>query len=392
MSKGLKLLTLMGLALLLIIIRASFLPLELNERGIVLGVGIDYDQKTATYNLAVEIATPKQNAMGSESSASQGSQKMVEGSGKSVGLAIRNLFNSFGKTPSFGECGIIILGQECIEQTSLQQTLDYFVSSGSFRDGTVVVACEGQARETLQKRSQVDEYVSFALQTLLVDSGNRAQIQYTTLNSTAQSFYDRSKSCFLNLIRFEAESIGEEASEGSSSQGKGKQGKFLTGQMALFSDGRYVGELNREEVNGLNLCDKKKIFCVFVDEENPNQKALALDKKRVKRAIEISSGKVLVKIELNLGLRELRTDSVGEVITLRRKENSLLSEGQKQGAERQATEAVKKAFAKSTETKCDFFGIKNALYAKYGEEYIDELEGGDFWGNLKLVAVTECDG
>ena len=114
----------MGLALLLIIIRASFLPLELNERGIVLGVGIDYDQKTATYNLAVEIATPKQNAMGSESSASQGSQKMVEGSGKSVGLAIRNLFNSFGKTPSFGECGIIILGQECIEQTSLQQTLD----------------------------------------------------------------------------------------------------------------------------------------------------------------------------------------------------------------------------------------------------------------------------
>ena len=107
----------MAIALALIIVRASFLPLELNERAIVLGVGVDYDENIGEYNVAVEIATPKQNAMGSETSASQGSQKIVEGKGKSVGLAIRDLFNSFGKTPSFGECGIIMLGQNCIEKT-----------------------------------------------------------------------------------------------------------------------------------------------------------------------------------------------------------------------------------------------------------------------------------
>lgn len=390
MNKGIKLLLLIGVGVLLVIIRASFLPLELNERAIVLGAGVDFDAEKKEYNVTVEIATPKQNAMGSESSASQGSQKLVEGSGKSVGLAIRNLFNSFGKTPSFGECGIIILGEECINKRALQESLDYFVTSGSFRDGTVVVACEGLAKETLQKRSQVDEYVSFALQTLLVDSGSRAQIQYTTLNSTAQSFYDPSKSCFLNYIRFQL----EESAEADDGSGKNdNQGKFLTGQMALFHEGKYVGQLDRQEVNGLNLYGKKKIFCVFEDEEYLNQKGLVLDKKQNDVKIEIKNGRVEVKVSLRLGIRELRTDSVGEVITLRRKENSLLSPAQIKGAKKQATEAVYSAFQKSVDTQCDFLGIKNSLYAKYGKEYEKNFNSeDDFWQKIDFTVLTECQG
>jgi len=390
MNKGIKLLLLIGVGVLLVIIRASFLPLELNERAIVLGAGVDFDAEKKEYNVTVEIATPKQNAMGSESSASQGSQKLVEGSGKSVGLAIRNLFNSFGKTPSFGECGIIMLGEECINKRVLQESLDYFVTSGSFRDGTVVVACEGLAKETLQKRSQVDEYVSFALQTLLVDSGSRAQIQYTTLNSTAQSFYDPSKSCFLNYIRFQL----EESAEADDGSGKNdNQGKFLTGQMALFHEGKYVGQLDRQEVNGLNLYGKKKIFCVFEDEEHLNQKGLVLDKKQNDVKIEIKNGRVEVKVSLRLGIRELRTDSVGEVITLRRKENSLLSPAQIKGAKKQATEAVYSAFQKSVDTQCDFLGIKNSLYAKYGKEYEKNFNSeDDFWQKIDFTVLTECQG
>ena len=227
MSKGVKILIFSIIAVLYVVVRVSFLPLELNERAIILGIGIDYEEETQNFVLSAEIATPKQNAMGSESSASQGSQKIVEGKGQSVGLAIRDLFNSFGKTPSFGECGIVMLGETCAKQVSLKNTLDYFVRSGAFRDGTIVVVSEGPAKKMLQKKSQVDEYVSFALQTLLVQSGHKAQIQYTTLNTTAQGFFDKSKSCYLNLIKFEKQNSNE--SEGAQGENS-NQGKFKTGQ------------------------------------------------------------------------------------------------------------------------------------------------------------------
>ena len=53
MKKGFKLLIFMAIAIALIIVRASFLPLELNERAIVLGVGVDYDENIGEYNVAV---------------------------------------------------------------------------------------------------------------------------------------------------------------------------------------------------------------------------------------------------------------------------------------------------------------------------------------------------
>lgn len=391
MSKGVKILIFSIIAVLYVVVRVSFLPLELNERAIILGIGIDYEEETQNFVLSAEIATPKQNAMGSESSASQGSQKIVEGKGQSVGLAIRDLFNSFGKTPSFGECGIVMLGETCAKQVSLKNTLDYFVRSGAFRDGTIVVVSEGPAKKMLQKKSQVDEYVSFALQTLLVQSGHKAQIQYTTLNTTAQGFFDKSKSCYLNLIKFEKQNSNE--SEGVQGENS-NQGKFKTGQMALFSDGKYVGSLDRNQLDGLNLYGDKNIFCTFVDHTNPQKSALALDKKDGKTEISVKGEKVNVKVDLTLGLKLLLTDTVGEVFPLRVKEGEKLSELQKQGASKDAKKAITSAFEKCVETDCDFLGIKNALYAKYGKKYNDLIEksGKDFWSKVNFDVVVNCNG
>ena len=389
MKKGTKILTIMAIGLLLIILRASFVPLQLNERAIILGVGVDYEQTTQNYSVTVEIITPKQNAMGSESSASEGSQKIVKGSGQTVGFAIRNLFNSFGKTPSFGECAIIILGQDCVQQTNLKDTLDYFIASGSFRDGTVVVVAEGKAGDIMQKRSQVDEYVSFALQTLLVDSGNRAQIQYTTLNTTAQSFFDHSKGCFLNYIQF----VKEDSSSSDVMGQQDKQGKFTTGQMAIFSDGKYVGLLNRQQINGLNLYGNKKIFCVFSDVKNPNTKAFGLDKKTNDKEIKIQDGRLKIKVTLKLGLKELLTDSVGEVIALRRKETSSIDDQTLLGIKQQVEECLTSVLNKSIETQCDFLGIKNNLFANYGKDCKQILDDNQaFWQNIDFEMEVSCEG
>lgn len=397
MSKGKKLIFLFLIAGLYLVVRVSFLPLELNDRAIILGVGVDYDENQKIFTLSAEIVTPKQDAMGSESSATQGSQKIVKGNGESVGLAIRDLFNSFGKTPSFGECGIIMLGETCAKKVLLQNSLDYFIESNAFRDGTIVVVCEGDAQEMLKKRSQVDEYVSFALQTLLVQSGSRAQIQYTTLNSTAQGFFDKSEGCFLNLIKFERQDSAQSESSAGGSQSDNKyQGKFKTGQMALFSDGKYVGELNRQEVNGLNLFDDKNIFCSFVDRTNPQKSALGLDTKRVKREIEFREGKVVVRLDVFLGIKPLLTDTVGEVFSLKLKETSQLNDLQKKGVREDAKNAILLAFDKCAQTDCDFLGVKNALYAKYGKDYDSIIkqtgEGKSFWNNVILETKIKCEG
>ena len=132
---------------------------------------------------------------------------------------------------------------------------------------------------------------------------------------------------------------------------------------------------------------------MFEDEENPHKKALALDKKRNDVKIEIVDGRVKVQVNLKLGLRELRTDSVGEVITLRKKENTFLSDGQLKGAEKQATDAVYSAFAKSVESKCDFLGIKNSLSAKYGKDFEKKLSTSEgFWDSIDFCVTVNCQG
>ncbi len=392
MSKGVKILIFIGIVALYVAIRVSFVPIELNNRAIILGVGIDFDEKNKNFVLSTEIITPKTSGTVSETDTQSNGQKIVRGEGVSVPLAVRDLYNCFGKTPSFGECCIILIGEDCVRQNSLKDVLDYFFASNAFRDGTVVAVCKGEAREMLMKKSQIDEYVSFALQTLLVDSDGKAQTSYTTLNDVAQSFFNSANSCYVNYIEFLPREGSEQDDSSSSSSGVTEQGRFFTGQAALFSDAKYVGKLDRQELDGLNLGTDENIFCTFTDVTRPDGYALGMTKKKGGMTVSMEDGKVFVSLKLTLTVCELLTDTTGEVVPLQAKQSDKLSDTQKKGAAKQAKSAIFAAYKKSVDCNCDVWKIKNTLYARYGKQAVETIQSRDFWQKVDFSVQVDCVG
>ena len=394
MSKWVKILILLGVFAVYAILRLSFIPIELNNRAIILGVGIDFDGEKDMYKLSAEIITPKTSGSGSETGAQAGGQKIVKGEGVSVSLAVRDLYNCFGKTPSFGECCIVLIGEDCAKRKSLKDVLDYFFASSAFRDGTVVAICNGEAEKMLTRKSQIDDYVSFALQTLLVDSDGKAQIDYTTFNYVAQSFFNKSNGCYVNYVEFLPQKDEETAQTGTpdSSSVSSEQGKFYTGQAVLFRDGKYVGKLYRQELDGLNLGGGKNVFCTFTDVTRPSGRSLGVIKKRGGMDVAIEEEKVVVSLKLTLTVSELLTDTTGEVLPLQAKQSEKLNYMQKQGAKRQAEEAVLAAYQKAVDLDCDIWEIKNELYARYGKEIEKVVESENFWQNVTFLVDIECIG
>lgn len=49
----------------------------------------------------------------------------------------------------------------------------------------------------------------------------------------------------------------------------------------LFRDGKYVGKLNRQELDGLNLGGGKNVFCTFTDVTRPSGRSLGVIKRGV---------------------------------------------------------------------------------------------------------------
>ena len=137
----------------------------------------------------------------------------------------------------------------------------------------------------------------------------------------------------------------------------------------------------------------KKIFCVFDDVKNPSVKAFGLDKKTNSKDVKIQDGRIKIKVTLKLGLKELLTDSVGEVIALRRKETSSIPEETLEGIKQQVEHSLNSALTKAIQTQCDFLGIKNLLFANYGKECYGLIKSDkDFWQNIDFETDITCNG
>ena len=65
----------------------------------------------------------------------------------------------------------------------------------------------------------------------------------------------------------------------------------------------------------------------------------------------------------------MRTDVTGNVMDLLPKVPSLIDKQIEQSVSSQVSTLVQKAFDKSKQTNCDFFGVADAMYKNYGKEW-----------------------
>ena len=147
MHKVKRIAIILAMGVALFILSQTFVAVDITQRAVVVGLGIDFDTTNNLYQVCAEIV-----ATGQTDQSTGVFTKMVSAKGETVAQAIINLSTTTGKEMSLGQTMVIMLGEEATKAVSAQQTLAYFDVSNAFKEGTILVSCKGTALDFFQQK------------------------------------------------------------------------------------------------------------------------------------------------------------------------------------------------------------------------------------------------
>lgn len=351
-------------------IASSYTKIELADRAIVLGVGIDMvDDK---FVVTAEVISPNEGDDGGSSGATS---KLLTGVGQTLPLAIQDVFQTSGKNPSLGHTGIVLLG-ESMNNQELKHILSYFILSDAFKDGVTLATCKGSAKKIFESTSPVDSMVSFALQTIIQKSGKKTNSTSNVLHNFVESQMGHSKTSYLSQVAFVNDGNDKVNKEKDSQK---KTGVYDCSKLCVYKDGYFVDVLDKDETRGFVMLNASKTYDNFVVDDaqsvlgSKDKVSVGIVSKKVSPQVSFEGDKIVAKYNLDMRVRRMRTDVTGNVMDLLPHLPSLIDEHIKQSVKTQTEQLVAKAFEKSKNINCDFFGVADAMYKKYGKKW-DEYQ------------------
>lgn len=350
---------------LLILLANSFVVISITDRAIILGIGVDYFDEN--YQIICEVIAPN----GTQDTSSTKISQMVEGKGKTISLAVYDIYQRTGKLPSLGQCSVILLGKSLYGEHSLEQCLAYFSFSDAFKDGTIVACAEGEAREVFKSTTPLDNSVSFALQTVIQSSHDNTAIPQNNLSNFVAKQLKVAKSSFLNLVKVDYTDAPK--SDKSSTE---PLAIFDASGIAVFKNNRYVDTLSKDAKQGFTLAIAPKAFDTFVVEDNegksvlPDRVGVGITTKKISTEVTLENGKASLEIKINATLRRMKTDTTGNVVDYLPVSKSEITDYMAEQVKEQMTQKITKALEQSRELDCDFLLIANSFYNKYSTEWL----------------------
>ena len=347
-------------------IASSYTKLELADRASVLGVGIDMvDDK---FVVTAEVISPNEGDDGGSSGATS---KLLTGVGQTLPLAIQDVFQTSGKNPSLGHTGIVLLG-ESMNNQELKHILSYFILSDAFKDGVTLATCKGSAKKIFESTSPVDSMVSFALQTIIQKSGKKTNSTSNVVHNFVESQMGHSKTSYLSQVAFVNDGNDKVNKEKDSQK---KTGVYDCSKLCVYKDGYFVDVLDKDETRGFVMLNASKTYDNFVVDDaqsvlgSKDKVSVGIVSKKVSPQVSFEGDKIVAKYNLDMRVRRMRTDVTGNVMDLLPHLPSLIDEHIKQSVKTQTEQLVTKAFEKSKNINCDFFGVADAMYKKYGKKW-----------------------
>ena len=402
-----------GLIILLVAIFAfpSSLSTQarLNMRAIVTGLAIDkVDDK---YEVTAQIV---KTSPSTESGGEKATVNFVSDNDETVIGAISKLSYKTGKTSAFSHTNFIIIGKDVLEE-DLTQTLDYFMRDNITNDSMLLLVAEEKASDEIKKTKDVELSIAIGLQKVFM---YREKEGDGVMNSVLEFMKDSKESSGTSVVSLLALEKNDEQSEdnptggGSSSssgssgesgtedggeQGGGSKYQYFKAQTELgcFVDGRYVGKLEKDEVLGYMLANKKAtiddVYAEDFDKTVFNAKRVGVkikdktNKLKIRYENNIPCLDLVVKIK-NSAIYEIQSEEFVDAPT-----DAEFSEI-KNGLKKKIAENISKCFEKSKELKADIWGaylLAQKHHYKQTNMYYKNRE--DFLSNLKLNVIVEID-
>jgi spore germination protein KC len=266
---------------------------EINEKYVVSGVAIDYDNFRKKYILTIEVVKPE--IKGREATLSS---KVVTSEGKTIFEGIRNSIAQFGKRVYWSHAKIIIVS-EGIAEKGMYQVLDFMMRDAELRwDIWVLVAKGSSAKDMLKSKSGIQDITAFQINDAM--KNDKAINKYPTIElwQFADWIYDDTVDPLLPTIYME---------------GVEKTVPQVLGT-AVFKEDRLVGYLNAEETINVQIIRNKIKNSVLPIEKDALSLGADLTleffkcKTKLKPAFENDNTKIVVDIELVANIAEISKD------------------------------------------------------------------------------------
>lgn len=145
-------------AVLLVNAATSGGPLQLNQRLLIQGIGVDKTEEGVL--VSVHVSDPLQ----------QGAIQLYQAEGSTVLTALDQLSQTSGKVPLYSHNMMVILGRECAEDGA-EKYMDFFVRYYETRPSVSVFMAEEEARDILETQ-QDGEYPDTETLVQLAQSGS----------------------------------------------------------------------------------------------------------------------------------------------------------------------------------------------------------------------------
>lgn len=368
LKKHLRMAFILFVAVCALWIANSYIRMELSDRAIALGLGIDYTAEKDEFEITMEVISPNEASDGGSTVAKS---KLLIGRGDTIPLAIQNIYQTSGKNPSMGQTGFILLG-EGMMQHDLREQLGFFVFSDAFKDGVTLATCKGTAKEMFETASPIDTMVSFALQTIIQESGKKTNSTSNFLQYFVEKLTTPSSASFLSEVEF-VKDLSPDTNKGQDEQKT--VGVYDCTKVCVFKDGRYVDTLTEDETRGFVFLDENKTYDYFVVEDTQSvlgmkgKASVGISSKKSGMSVEMKDGKPYVKFTASVALKRMKTDINGNVIELLPKKENDIDDHIRGEVKKQIENLAKLATDKSKALMCDYFEVANEFFRKYGNEW-----------------------
>lgn len=402
--------------IVLIIILIFFTPLaiyspgENRNRGVVTAIGIDKTNEEYEISLLTFIPTPNQTYKELTS--------IITGRGETVAEALYKAQISMGRKIGLAHAKTTIVSKELLQE-DVASHIDYLSRVASLPENTVFVCSSTSAKELLESSQSLEEKIGLKLEQLIGFNANNIYVTDTSLEAFYKGYYKKVKSSIIGYLKVEDEkqdlqmtsdsakgggqgsTANAEGSSNNQEESKSKKTIINEGEAVLLKEGKMVDLLTIDELNGINLLNKKALNQII------SIKDIELNGQKFDLSYKIKNKKVLINTkfendipifsaQLILGLELVEVKGNHKTVVINTEFSEITEE-----VEKALDKEIKKQFTNALkvlrENKTDvisinekFFNDNRKEYKKYIEK-IEDIDNFINFVNFKLSLIIQPD-
>ena len=366
---------------------------ELDERAIIAGFGVDAAREGGQMEVTVQVIRPAEVKAGT--SAPAGSPKAVvvySGTGYTFFDCLRNLAKAVGRKLFNAKAKIVVVGEELAEE-GMGAVTDLFDRNHELSTRSCLLIAKGRAKEVLKTEYGTEKIWAYGIEHLVKASAAHGKSPRTEVRDFLRAVESKTTApvvCAVEVVPGEGAGglVGKNGEKGEKETALPSKNIVVSGA-AVFSRYRLAGWLNEEETRGfLWATGKMKGGIVVVPSPGSENKMIALEVIRASakikpeilgRAVRFA---VEVKEEANLG--EQQPDSL-----------DITAPGAIEELEARSRAAIEReigaALAKARALNADIFGLGEALRRQYPGEWEQMADQWDaVFPQVEVVAEVEA--